>query len=331
MNDNIPAIRNALYPQLQNIKFSTFLFNITPEDEIILNRFVGTTIRGGLGYSFKKVVCIFKDKTKCSDCILSNECSYSILFESKLQNSTATLKTSNIPRPYIIDIANNHKKTVYNKNEYLPLQLTLIGNAIKYLPYFFLSLQTLGQTGFGYQRKNFTIESILQKYPEQKELYKIEDNFLIRPDIGVFREHWDKPANEITIKFITPTRIKHNGKLISIIEFHHLIRSLVHRITFLAEHWCDTKLEYDWNDLIEKSESITIEKCNTRWVELERYSTRQKTTMKLGGIVGEITYKGNLENFYPLITLGSHLHTGKNTTFGLGKYEIVWENGTRNS
>lgn len=325
MYANIPNINNPLYSQLQNIKFSAFLFNIKPEEEIILNRFVGTTIRGGLGYSFKKVVCIFKDKTKCSDCVLSDNCSYSILFESRLQNSSATLKASDIPRPYIIDITNNRKKTVYNKNEYLPLQLTLIGNAIKYLPYFFLSLQTLGQTGFGYQRKNFTIESIFQKYPEEKELYNTEDNFLTRPDIGVLTEYRNEPSNEITVKFITPTRIKHNGKLISVIEFHHLIRSLVHRITFLAEHWCDTKLEDDWKDLIKKAESITIEKCETRWVELERYSTRQKTAMKLGGIVGEITYKGNIENFYPLLALGSYLHTGKNTTFGLGKYEI--ENG----
>lgn len=46
--------------------------------------------------------------------------------------------------------------------------------------------------------------------------------------------------------------------------------------------------------------------------------------MKLGGFVGEITYKGeNLKEFLPYILLGTYTHLGKAATFGLGKYEIV--------
>lgn len=312
-----------LQREIEKIYFSKFVFNLNPDENIILSKFYGSTIRGGLGYSFKKVACLFKNKTSCLDCILSKECSYSILFESRLQNSSAILKAKDIPRPFIIELGNNHRKKIYHNNEVLPLELTLIGKAINYLPYFFLALQTLGDTGFGYQRKTFTIESILQKYPAEKEIYTSESNTLANPDTGTLKRVEYKPVNEITIKFITPVRIKHNGKLISVIEFHHLIKSLIHRITFLAEHWCDTKLEYDWNTLTKKSEFVKIEKCNTKWVEFERYSTRQKTTMKLGGIVGEVKYRGNINEFLPLLILGSYLHTGKNTTFGFGKYSIV--------
>ncbi|MCX8082701.1 MAG: CRISPR system precrRNA processing endoribonuclease RAMP protein Cas6 [bacterium] len=312
---------SSLMQQLQQIPFSIFLFRIRPDEEIILNKFYGSTIRGGFGYAFKKATCIFKNKSTCVDCILSGECAYSLLFESKIQNSNATLKTLDIPRPYILDIE-TYRKNIYNKNDILPLQLTLIGNSIKYLPYFFVSIQTLGETGFGYQRKNFTIESVLQQYPEEKEIYNAEEGSLTKPDIGRVKEIGTEPTTKLTLKFITPTRIKYNGKFVSIIEFHYLVRSLIHRITFLSEHWCDKKIEYHWNDLIKKSEDIRIEVCETRWVEFERYSTRQKTTMKLGGIVGEITYKGNIDDFLPLIILGSYLHTGKNTTFGLGKYRI---------
>lgn len=46
--------------------------------------------------------------------------------------------------------------------------------------------------------------------------------------------------------------------------------------------------------------------------------------MKLGGFVGEITYKReNLTDFLPYVILGSFTHVGKEATFGLGKYEIV--------
>ena len=48
--------------------------------------------------------------------------------------------------------------------------------------------------------------------------------------------------------------------------------------------------------------------------------------MKLGGFVGQVTYAGDLEPFLPLLRLGTLVHIGKGTTFGLGKYEVVSEN-----
>lgn len=241
---------DSLYSELKKLTFSTFLFKLNPEETLILGKFYGSTLRGGLGYSFKKIACIFKDKKYCSECVLSDNCSYAILFESKLKKQNATLKASDIPRPYILDIT-HYKKQTYEKDEILPLKLTLIGTAIKYLPYFFLSIQILGEKGFGYQRKNFNIVSLLQEYPHYKELYNIEENTLEKPDTGFLKPRDEyRESNSITINFMSPVCLKHKGKIVSVIEFHHLIRSLIHRITFLAEHWCETKIEYDWNDRI---------------------------------------------------------------------------------
>ena len=44
--------------------------------------------------------------------------------------------------------------------------------------------------------------------------------------------------------------------------------------------------------------------------------------MKLGGFLGRISFKGDLEEFLPVIKAGEYLHVGKACTFGLGKYEI---------
>ena len=74
--------------------------------------------------------------------------------------------------------------------------------------------------------------------------------------------------------------------------------------------------------MTKEASDIKIENCKIKWVDLERYSSRQKTKMKMGGFVGNIEYKGSIEKFLPLIYLGSYLHIGKNTTFGLGKYII---------
>jgi hypothetical protein len=58
-----------------------------------------------------------------------------------------------------------------------------------------------------------------------------------------------------------------------------------------------------------------------RW-DWERYSSRQKTRMKMGGLMGEITYGGPVAAFEPFLRAGEILHVGKGTSFGLGKYEI---------
>jgi len=131
-----------------------------------------------------------------------------------------------------------------------------------------------------------------------------------------------RKVSQITLNFISPTRIKINGRLISVPEFHHIIRALIHRITLLSFYWCDVKMEYDWKNLIEEATDIKIKKCELKWVEWERFSSKQKTKMKFGGFKGKITYTGNFEKFFPFLLLGSHIHIGKNTTFGLGKYCI---------
>ncbi len=50
------------------------------------------------------------------------------------------------------------------------------------------------------------------------------------------------------------------------------------------------------------------------------------TFMKLGGIIGNVTYAGDLTPFLPFIVLGKYIHVGKGATFGLGKYEIIVDN-----
>jgi CRISPR/Cas system endoribonuclease Cas6 (RAMP superfamily) len=44
--------------------------------------------------------------------------------------------------------------------------------------------------------------------------------------------------------------------------------------------------------------------------------------MEFGGFLGEITFVGELDELTKLARLTEHLHLGKNTVFGLGKFTI---------
>jgi len=45
--------------------------------------------------------------------------------------------------------------------------------------------------------------------------------------------------------------------------------------------------------------------------------------MKLGGVVGQVEYEGEIGKFIPLIEVGKYIHIGKNTTFGFGQYTFT--------
>lgn len=132
--------------------------------------------------------------------------------------------------------------------------------------------------------------------------------------------------HQVTLRFLTPTRIKYAGKLTSDIDFEILMRNLLRRLSWLAEIHCDEKWKLDWKELIKKAkENIKTVHSDLRWYDWERYSQRQATRMKMGGFTGEITFEGDLAEFIPYLTLGEYLHIGKGTVYGLGKYELTGE------
>lgn len=57
------------------------LFSLTATDTLNLPEYKGSTLRGGFGHAFRKVVCTFRGK-QCDDCLLRHRCVYSYVFET---------------------------------------------------------------------------------------------------------------------------------------------------------------------------------------------------------------------------------------------------------
>jgi CRISPR/Cas system endoribonuclease Cas6 (RAMP superfamily) len=90
----------------------------------------------------------------------------------------------------------------------------------------------------------------------------------------------------------------------------------------LVSFHCGQEADHPLGYLIDLAETVRIADRQTRWYDWERYSKRQGKRMKLGGLLGEVTYEGDLEPFMPLLVLGSWVNMGKGTSFGLGRYRI---------
>ncbi len=85
------------------------------------------------------------------------------------------------------------------------------------------------------------------------------------------------------------------------------------------------KLDVDSKGLIERAQAVKVKESNLIWVDWERYSNRQEEKMKMGGFTGSAAFGGDFEEFSQLILIGEQIHVGKGTSFGLGKYEILYE------
>ena len=71
------------------------------------------------------------------------------------------------------------------------------------------------------------------------------------------------------------------------------------------------------------ADAVPLIAVRLRWYDWSRYSSRQQTTVPMGGLVGTIELAGDgLEPFWPYLWLGQWTHAGKGAVMGLGGYRI---------
>lgn len=262
-----------------------------------------------------------KGEKNCKVCPLNFNCSYFNIFEPR-KISFEKSKWEEIPRPYVLDILMNSSKKI-EKEEFFNFNLILIGEAIKYFPFFYLAFERFGEKGIGKERDKFSLEEIREEFPQKKTIYKKGEEKLSCIE-GASIKFEEKEIEKIKVIFLTPTKLKFNNKYCDNPSFEVLMESILRRVYFFLTFWCGTKIEYNFKELIENAKKIKMLRKNIKWLDFERYSTRQNTKMKLGGILGEVEYSGDLKIFYPYLKLCEYIHIGKNTTFGFGKIMLEY-------
>jgi hypothetical protein len=127
---------------------------------------------------------------------------------------------------------------------------------------------------------------------------------------------------EITLTFNTPMRLQQQGRPLhpGEITARALLMALIRRVGLISEFHTNVDLKTDYQSLSALSDDIAVE-TSLSWKDWRRYSNRQKQKMSLGGVIGEVSLRGDLSPFAEHLYVGQWLHVGKNATFGLGRYE----------
>jgi CRISPR/Cas system endoribonuclease Cas6 (RAMP superfamily) len=332
---------NALinYTPLQSLRFAKFSLLLEASETLHLPEYKGSAVRGGFGNAFKKAVCMTKT-FDCPPCLLQKACPYFSIFESKVEKSVADLLRigKDAPHPFLLEPPLTEQRE-FTKGQQLTVHLVLIGKAMDMLPHFIYAFTVFGErVGLGRAKGKFMVRQVsdaegtkvydahTQSLKNSYRIFTYEDfaDAAGAPRREVLRER-------IKLTFITPTRImtsygsgsRHLVRLRESKDFGTLVETLYHRMFALANLYCAPEvLDYTRHKPRVNAARISLTEASIRWQDWERYSNRQQTRMKLGGFVGEATFEGELREFIPLLRMGEHLHVGKNTSFGLGKYVL---------
>jgi CRISPR/Cas system endoribonuclease Cas6 (RAMP superfamily) len=124
------------------------------------------------------------------------------------------------------------------------------------------------------------------------------------------------------IEFLTPLRLKVRNRYTDSPTFTDLLEHLVARVEALARYHGPATNGLDGAEALAAARQVRVAASDLKWHDWERYSARQETRMKLGGVVGRMEVEGVPDSLWPWLRLGEMIHVGKGTSFGLGRYRV---------
>ena len=292
-----------------HLKYIKLAYSLNFEEEPIWENPPSFVFRSVLGQSLRNLTCILRQQKNCSECMVRNNCVYSIFFETNINKDSSILEGRNKgAHPFVLEVKCIDK---YN----IVIEIVFIGKAINYIPYINIALENAGKKGVGRNRAFYKILNIKAGY-DLFDINSIDNEIQQWPTENVI----EKSIAAIVLE--TPCRIKKQGHLISEITLNDLLGSIYLRMQVLYGLFS----ENSFSPVIDHWASVDCEIVNQRWVEQSYYSSRQQSLMKLGGVVGEIKIQEKLSSqVIQYIEAMELFHVGKNISFGLGKIKVVYE------
>ena len=237
--------------------------------------------------------------------------------------------------------------------------LTLIGEAIDELPYLIYAISLMARRGLGAGRAPFVLELVSAVGPNNTRRVVFDNEVdhviahaecltslgrlvemrlveLMRKAIPVSlaqAAETSRPVNAIaadripsrvTLRFLSPTRMRVKGRLEETPTFEQLVVSLSLRLAMLAETYATAPVVYDYKGMIELAREVETVDSSLRLMALDRFSNRQAAKLNLDGFMGDITFAGAATNdLLPMLVAGEFLNLGSSTAFGLGRYVVL--------
>jgi CRISPR-associated endoribonuclease Cas6 len=130
-----------------------------------------------------------------------------------------------------------------------------------------------------------------------------------------------EPAGRAKVTFITPTELKHQGRLVVQPEFPILIRRVRDRVATLMSLYGPGEPDLDFRAFGHAADLVQTIRSDIDQRETGRTSSRTGQTHPIGGLVGEAEYAGPLDAFIPFLRAAYYTGVGRHTVWGNGCIE----------
>lgn len=267
-----------------------------------LPNFLGSTLRGVIGQVLYK-----------------NQNVYKYLYH----NGMAKDKIYDAVNPYII-VPPQCGQGVYKRGDVLKFKIILIGDAVQYARDFVLAVREIADLGLGAFRYKFCLNKIIHCH-DQRVIWQNENFYENHAFRKLVLPCWDlSDVRGVKIEILTPLRIRRNGQLLERLDFVTLIRNIVRRMEMLTERYGGSVNKDEAIHIQQLAAEIQCNHENLKIADLNRYSNRLGRKMDFSGLVGKISFHGDLTPFVPWLYAAQIVHIGRNTTFGMGQIYVEY-------
>ncbi|MCK5541224.1 MAG: CRISPR system precrRNA processing endoribonuclease RAMP protein Cas6 [Desulfobacterales bacterium] len=348
------SLENKFYDAKPLLELEIAKYRLSFSTKIPVNiKSLTPVIRSRLGYILKGRFCPFQDyqTVSCKNCSKASDCLYIKLFSPTLDSITAQFKGngrshSTPPRPYSLDIILKNFNSEMIVEDTGQVELTLIGRkAIQYqrpmLESIFHAMASIHTSHFLRNVDTDITNPFIPFFWEkvipfnndeiQQIIVKGEDYIAVNTS-GHTLEEWvnalplpeskygSKFFSLLDIKLRTPFQLERIQEKITFTTFLQSILSRLRDLKRIYHPDNDMgdfpKTFYEKSDLVSTFSNLEI--VNYSW-----YSHAQKKNIHIGGLIGDLIFKGDIEPFLSLLAAGSLIGIGKKTVYGLGRFEIV--------
>jgi hypothetical protein len=350
---------------LEPLAWAPLRFRVRFTTAAWLPPFKGSTLRGGFGIALRRASCVRRG-SDCETCTLGSVCPYRYVFETPVPAGSARMRRyPRCPHPFVLEPPAD-ERVAFQPGDVLEFGLTLVGRAQTYALHAIYAVMLLGEElGVGRRRPpagdregstgpppaaraargdgrvpsapgdicgRYEVVAVTDgAEAEAGPLYEPDGQRLLREPrtARLVRDEGAPVVDSVRLQLVTPLRLVENGRLSARPSFQGVVRALLRRLSSLAYFHCGGELDLPYAELVRRAASVRADGDRLRWHDWERYSRRQKTRMRLGGVVGTLGFTGDLAPFLPLLAAGEVLHVGKATSFGLGAYGMEVDGGER--
>lgn len=221
-------------------------------------------------------------------------------------------------------------------------ELTLAGElALRQIPAIIAAVQQGAERGMGRMQLRSQVRQVTVQLPEgEMQLaaeqkiadgavltwrnFRLEDIRFTIAQANRLVESLAQPVRAISLRYLSPLKIKEQGRWVERPELGFVMRAVVRRLRILSLVHGDGEWPHDaYGPLLDLADTVRLEHDETRWSGFTRYSQRSGE-QDVEGFVGQAWYGGgDLRPLLPALWLGQWLQVGKSYVVGGGRYELA--------